>query len=709
MGHTATQPTGGTAEVPVGASTDPGVTPVTWSHTNFCPELDQVELRYTVTNTGEAATKVRLEFFGTVQRGTLGRIFYWDDTAAWKDPGEKAWFWSGETQGGLGDYQSPAAWRGESFIGDRFTRDEVTVQFSPYKVKVSLFRGETVIATGWSTPIAVTLHSIDLSLGPADWLSDDKDRYVRDQLAAEGLPARDQMRRVYLLSNQFKTSLAQMSVADAIHDVHRDLHGDGPRIPILATPWVKRLDGSRVDRPQTHGELKVLWDVTDVPEAGTAVEDFVATALDYHVSSGAPPGDNCHADRGGKRGASVPSYFEAVPGSMPTYFARCERRGWSATTEVAIPGEGPYPGRTGILFRPSRMAGDSFRVWCYLANERDEEGKPVLDTSASPLPGRTPHGRTGTLQVWRRIHVQEYLCKDQSLMRADRLVKFADVIRLFNKAFVQLNPVFGRLRSDGQRNPRRYTAEAFDPRLNAAAADYADADGWALRIAFSPDSWAQGPHGVQWLTYDEFMLSASLDGQHTEADALALLAPVPDADPEIAQENREIAYHDKLKRWSKRLLEVVTRRSVGRRGLHIFHFDALHNLVRDDPRGGYLQGWAPDVDTTGDSTERSAFILCAPLRRDRLRGDSQDGCTLTIAHEIGHLLYLPHAPNTDQSDPVPGATATLHDSRCAGATVHCMMGYDRASDRFCGLCQLRLRGWKIAGTISSTLANNRAD
>lgn len=701
--HNATQERGGTREIRVGAAGDPSVEPVTLDVQNFCPEEDRVNVTYVVTNGGEAATKVRLELFGTVKRGTLGKVFLWDDTHAFKDPGEHTFIWDGKLSSGLGPYEAPEAWRGANFIGgDRMPQGVVTVEYSPYKFRVSLWRGAVMVAEGWSPPVAVTLHGIDLELGPEAWLSEARDREVRQQLEGR-LPTRDQVRRLYLLSNQFKTDLDQMTEPDAIHDRHLRLHGDGPHIPIRAKLWLKKADGSRVDHPRALGRTMLLWDATDVPEAASAGDDFVRATLGYHTD-GPPPGDNCHADRGGKRCAAEPRYFVS-----PTPFSAMlpQRRRWSLLTQAADSGD--QAGFTGVLFRPSRMAGDSFRVWVFLASERDGDGNPVVDQEASPLPARVVHARTGSFQVWRRVHLQDYVCKDESLMASSKLIKFGDVIRLYNQAFLQLNPVFGRVRSDGHRNPRRFTAEVYNQRLNQIV-DALDVNRhWALKAAYVRDAYDQGAHGVtwhpiaQWLRNAQDLRPATPAHSSTRQDIFDYTGV--DMSGTTAQWQQRLLrwYLRRLWDWSKQLLAELCLRSVGRRGMHIFHFDGLHNFVDSDE--SLLQGWAPDLDAGQDVTERSAFILCSPFSFD-----TQDDNTRTIAHEVGHLLFLPHAPNSDQTDPPPGHADDLHDAACRmpSPTVHCLMGYDAQADRFCGLCQLRLRGWKIAGAVHPEASRNGA-
>jgi hypothetical protein len=70
------------------------------------------------------------------------------------------------------------------------------------------------------------------------------------------------------------------------------------------------------------------------------------------------------------------------------------------------------------------------------------------------------------------------------------------------------------------------------------------------------------------------------------------------------------------------------------------------------------------------------------------------------SHEIGHTLFLPHAPGT------AGGPAAHHDQ--AAHWNNCMMSYhfDREM-KFCGLCLLRLRGWDYRVLNSNRSLNKK--
>jgi hypothetical protein len=73
------------------------------------------------------------------------------------------------------------------------------------------------------------------------------------------------------------------------------------------------------------------------------------------------------------------------------------------------------------------------------------------------------------------------------------------------------------------------------------------------------------------------------------------------------------------------------------------------------------------------------------------------GAEQTPAHEIGHCMFLPHAPRVDVTSAGArvevtsggGITPDFHD----GKNWNCLMSYNRPRPGFCGLCLLRLRGY----------------
>jgi len=112
-------------------------------------------------------------------------------------------------------------------------------------------------------------------------------------------------------------------------------------------------------------------------------------------------------------------------------------------------------------------------------------------------------------------------------------------------------------------------------------------------------------------------------------------------------------------------------------GITVMHFDHLHSQMGGAIGAGLaisvLNGMAADPP---DATRNRCAFIFWNARID------------TFVHEIGHHLFLPHSPFPVGSPP-GGSQRERHDELDA----HCLMTYNRPRKSFCGLCQLRLRGW----------------
>src|SRR5262249_43422924 len=102
--------------------------------------------------------------------------------------------------------------------------------------------------------------------------------------------------------------------------------GDGPRIPIKAKIYLRRMDDSMLDPDSGDatwdqagaalGPARLLWDWHDLNsfqrglfenQRNGDAGNFVLAALNYKLNTGDEPPDcrNCHVERGGKRGVPV--------------------------------------------------------------------------------------------------------------------------------------------------------------------------------------------------------------------------------------------------------------------------------------------------------------------------------------------------------------------------------------------------------------------
>ena len=76
----------------------------------------------------------------------------------------------------------------------------------------------------------------------------------------------------------------------------------------------------------------------------------------------------------------------------------------------------------------------------------------------------------------------------------------------------------------------------------------------------------------------------------------------------------------------------------------------------------------------------------------------------TLAHELGHCLFLAHADARANTDDGLEPRPTLHDAD----SPRCLMNYDPDDVQLCGLCQLRLRGWDTRALSNKAADNEKA-
>lgn len=711
-----TRPAGEVAEVRIGGAGDFQIA-VERDHACFAPTHEAVAISWTLTDPQRQATGVRVELWGTLRRGRRVKICYWEPeagNASWWTEGRHSFLWDGRTQGA--GYEAPPGWRGDGWLGpDELPDGHVTARFSPYVAKVFVRRAGGEAAVAAAPPVEVRVHEVSLRLGPLAWAPEERER-----AALTGVDEDLRARTVRLLidADLFKPDDDAMYAADALHDAHRALWDAGPRVPLLARATVRTSAGAGVELPAVLRGSSLLWEVVDVLEGRRPRDDFVGRALAFHTTATRPTGDNCHAERGGRRDAISPCAFEAVPGDggRGERFAAhaLDRRRWSLVTDLHH--EGPHAGATAALLRASRMGGDTVKVRVY-ALARDENNAHDLD-HARALPADRLLGESPAFQTWRKVDLWRFVARHRRLAEAGRRAPLRDMTRRFQEAFVHVQLRTGGLEGDGSRVPRVLTAEQ-----------------WQARA----ERWVEGLPGRRWDLKLAFARSAHAPPAGTDDDAAGagvFLLPFSDwyraarARPMTPQQVFDHAgvrldaadergsllrlcywYLVRQQGWAKEVLEQVVAPDLPAQGLGLFHCKGVSNhwrqlleVVPEDEGGGrYLQGWAPSLPASsgpGGALRSAAFILCSPPL-----DDEADDAT-TLAHEIGHLLYLSHAPNG-----VPAAAnpdSAHHDARCGTGGVRCIMGYEGGRRAFCGLCQLKLRGWKVSALSNDAAANEAA-
>ena len=520
-------------------------------------------------------------------------------------------------------------------------------------------------------------------------------RVLEGMRARGGLHPNQEITEVRLESNLFQTEEEQL--LDRVeHDttpfkIYKDAWGNGPLIPLFARVWIRDSLGGAVEAPLALGRVRFLWEWKDASRSlrdlSATTKSFVKRRVEYPAGNTA--GQNCHHHRGGKRGAPAAVFFPPREGQPPSanwasgfpfqVTPAVRRTGTVLSTAWTT---GVLAGKTGVLFQPSRMAGDAYRVSVHLASELRDDGQPLLDDTPNIVPLPVVRGKaTCTLEVWREIHIVRYLKKRNDI----RDLSLAQIQEHYKPAFIRLVD-----RTGGSRvmDAAEYTGRVarYAASLDRNLQEFRE---YHSAIDLNANRYARGKCAIHFRDFAAFRR--------------AYLTGLPEAEQKewsddnlwVRPNTAEKYYNVWCSLAAMRIVTEIYQDDLDDEqfGITFLQFEGLHN-----------HEGAPGIEQTAGSAE--FFSSNAQRKRDRhhamfaLFGHAQtyqtDGTerggstTDTVAHEIGHLLLLPHAPFSSTERTPGGSRADLHDP----AGNDCLMGYNLKNARnFCGFCVLRLRGW----------------
>lgn len=551
----------------------------------------------------------------------------------------------------------------------------VTIEHSPYKIKMKLEGSGTPNPSEQEKSFKIEVTKIELKLGPKAQLTTNRDKNLRDAIGS--VPASGSTKKVHLISNLYKTGNGEMSDNTAFTQ-YKNTWRDGPNIPILAQVFVKASTGAEVCSPRALGKTKFVWDWEPVAEDTSTHHNkaklFINAARNYYKDTTNPKGVICHKDRGGKRGGPTPVFpaqlgtapaASPMAGAWPFKVTACSTRTWAAFSQGWSGGS--LGGHTGVIFEPSRMAGDGWKISVNYKKLNDDGSHP-LDTAGALAPSHK--AESGTFEIWRTVFLAKYMKKTSNVTDFN-VGTFRGYYRPA-KVNIQDNTGGSSLMSAATYNAQMTTA------VNNSR--------WYRKLAVdsSVDQHAAGDHAVDYRSYADFKTAVKTDKGWTDAQLNTWLS----------NNNLETSskYHGALKEWAKALVsDACDPYMSSNNGINIFQWIGLYNL-ETQPGGRQINGSA--VTFPSSSRTKCAFIQCAGP--GAYGGGNFNTAEQTITHEIGHHLFLPHAPNAGGNQP------NRHDD----AWNNCIMSYHYDKERlFCGLCILRLRGWD-ATALNKTAANN---
>jgi hypothetical protein len=607
----------------------------------------------------------------------------------------------------------------------------VSAGHSPYKLKLSIVVGRQVrrlSAEAW-TYFDVLVGQVKLHWErhvAKDTIVETRADIQAPWTAAEILELEKQLcddlyagkitddHEICLAGNLFTQNLTEEGLNDSLYRAYRDKWGDGPLIPLFARVKLRNAADALVDAPWALSGAKFLWDWEDRTDNKAAAwlgkekagsKDFVRDALDYlkaaHADSGAAPrgSDNCHVDHGGKRGEGAKPVFPAqnpsaagydgttanvIAKHFPFAVAACDRRGWAAMSSPRC--SGVLAGRTGVLFQPSRMAGDAYRVSVYFVPSTgfpfDAEGYTLRNDVPAKL-----RDRSGLFEIWRKLDVR-LLRRHANVAN----VSSSRLRRIYRAAGIKLEITSALIDANAWQT-------AYDDTMQEVYQTH-PGDHFALSNYRDKVAPAVAAH------------STILTDQRGGEDALSFharggLPPVPDEADWDRFYTVDHYGRQPLAKCASLLMPLIQRRYIdaqfapvgGRTVEGVFTF--LYRQVASQYTE-QMQGAAHSpTSTISRAAVYVAYNAAAPapagIAPDKYgAGEPQlKGYDYVVAHEIAHALFLYHAAPEGPSEG-PHLLCATPDPEPVDDDV-CLMNYHPKSTRFCGICILRLRGWAWQG------------
>jgi hypothetical protein len=633
----------------------------------FAPQAEKVDVSYRIQDPDGAITSATLLLYRT---GLTAPVWSRVLSAAERTDGEHTIEWDG-TISAHADFPERC----------------VTIEHSPYRLRIEVAGGGTADPAFQEATFAVEISRIEVALAPRTCLvgsaGQDDDRAVYDQVGT--LPASGLV-TLRLGSDLYITGLGEMTDATGF-TAYRTLWGDGPRIPLVATAYVKHSSGGEVAVGTALGRARILWDHAEA--TGTtqsynhpSAKTFIDNAAAYDAANGRPAnGVDTHVDRGGKRAAATgsPAVFSAADAKVtnfPYAVAAGATRWWAAFSPFQKGGD--FDARAGAVFRPSRTAGDTYHVKAYLARGGE------MDTADAAPAGALAEAEVGRFEIWREITLAQHYRKCPQITAS-----VPSIAGYYGEAFVKVDNRLG--------SGHTMTKAEYDAAYTAALASVPAATvhyflrqyslpagesqydlprpanslgGRILQAVASVGTWfgverAATTWVATFLPYDDFKQAVKTGEGYNDATLAARLT--------AANLGTEQDYAEGTKGYAKAIARAMCKALSTVRGVTVLQFERTHSL--EELLSGRLNGHA-----VVNARDKTGFAIYNP-RQD------------TTGHEIGHCLFLPHAPRLSGSGAVINSGGGITPDRHDGNEMNCLMSYARPREGFCGLCLLRLRGW----------------
>jgi hypothetical protein len=553
-------------------------------------------------------------------------------------------------------------WDGKAATPDGF----ITLKGSPYQVTFELTSKSGKKSTSDPGKVRIEVKDIKIVVDDAGPLGVPKEWKATvgaliGELKKSGMPG-DCEGRVIIDSPLFKVGNHDMEDSTSFLEYQKAV-GPGPAIPILAQINLKSKSGEGKRSTPVLVGTRLLWDFKLESSAGLdsslggrgmhiAAKSFVKRAASFEESATQPKGTSAHLKVGGfraksaDRAAAGPQWTTGDEWNM----AAPKTRDWGTFTDC---GDGVDDSAdSAVYFRPGRMAGDTHKVRAIV----DVDEKLDVKDEGAPDSAPAPH-RSNAIKmvIWRRIPI----VATRIVGAKTTPISIAPLTAEYQKAamLIELAPgitpqdIAAQWRTEYNAVVDGYVKTA-DPFFSKALEP--DPQGYPMRFRDFMDYWERinpdaGFFGALWERIRNFFSSTDEHEYKRQCD-----------------EN-----------WSSIVSAVAKRIPIPDKGITAVKFgqNGPHNQ-NPDPRS-FWAGIAPSISGLTNREKAVFFQFTAS-------DDSK-----TFIHEVGHTLFLAHAPGHFTPGKQPGSyQKDAHDQHQV-----CLMSYSSDKKFFCGLCFLKLAGW----------------
>jgi hypothetical protein len=608
---------------------------------------EMVALRYTFHDPNHRLTDAVLEIFPKYDR----------TTCIWKQsvPGKH-----------LVEEKGSLDWNGKLDSPDKdFPDGFATLAASPYLVRLSAKdQGKTLSR---ETRIRVEVAEVKMTIAPIACLTK-----VRDQEVVRRLQPLGGTQVVPLRVKTFFVGKGTDDLGQTLDTGHQEAMkpwdmGLGPRIPLIATVLVKSSQNKPMVAGKALGKACLLWDYIEPPPASNPSigenNNQYLLKIEQHdqAKAGPPNGRNAPLILGGKRtgkNSPRPVFVEpdgAVQG-FPFKSSPGKGRFWSVFAEIHKTGD--CEGQAGVVFKPSPIAGDAYKITAYV----DVDG--TLDL-LDPIEEQAPQGQAGWFEIWREVPLVRFVrkCPGVSVKLNDigsfthpAYLRWLDLCK--DKNEVLSKETYTTLLSNAYRNIQHSEDFLFEDFAMFPIEDQYDVKAsWWGRLWGDPERIPAGEM-VRFRKFDDFL---------DQCEAAGKRSPSKEMKQRISQWKSagKRGYFQAISDRALALSQYMLRPLAQEDGVTAAGFDGIHNLKP------LMNGI-----TIPQFSNRARISL-------GLFVDRAD----TLAHELGHCLFLPHAPA------LPGSgIENVMPLRHLPGLKQCLMSYGKDRPGFCAICLLRLRG-----------------